>query len=274
MVTQTQSKLWNLVSSAHQKLVERYGAQRTSTWEPAADNVFILSDEEFKRKFLELNEYSEKDSNEQRLLERNVGGLTGYSHFPTEELLIKQSAANGNVLTLQQTIAHEELHIWCKRDKIDQQNKHSYGVNETFIDYLSLVALELLDTPLPELPNELHNHVANALHIHEILDALGNNGDKLLFDVCQGKDQNNLKIALNRYYHLAPNTSLNERIPSMFGRDFYGRFKEFTLFLYVVGLHHEVQFSPPGRAFGQLITEWLTERKEIKYVNRPDLIVS
>ena len=91
----------------------------------------LVSPKVFKKFFLSWHKFNERSLEEKKIILENARTYIGFAHFPTETLLVKKQSANGNYLTLQQCIAHEELHLWCKKEKIDDA-EYSRSVNEQF----------------------------------------------------------------------------------------------------------------------------------------------
>lgn len=257
-----------VILSAHDKTMMRYGTQRILEWVPSADNSFLLTDDAFIRRYKQLHDFQTSDPEAQRNILKDAKGCMAFAHFGTNTVMFKEAASNGKFSLLEQSAAHEELHLWCKRDRIDPE-PHSYYVNEQFIDYLALRSLGLMDVPLSLVPEELHNHIANAMVTHEILDALGDSADKLLFDVCQGKNQEELQGRLNAYYNQGP--PVNDRLQVVHGNDFYGRFKDLALITRIISMDPEFNYRPGVQEMSAMMLQWISSRKSIRHLSRRDL---
>ena len=259
-----------VILSAHDKLMMRYGAQRIFEWRPSSDNVLFLSDPAFIERYKLLCDFHKRIPEDQEIILRSAKETMAYAHFGTNTVMFKESGGNGKLSVLEQLAAHEELHIWCQRDRIDS-GPHSYHVNEQFIDYLALRALGLLEVPLGAIPDDLHNAIVNALYIHEVLDALGADSDKLLFDICQGKNQEEMRSRLNGYYLQGP--PANDHIQAVHGREFYDRFKDLALITRRVSMDPNLNYSPAIQAMGDMMLQWILSRKRIQYLLRSDLLL-
>ncbi len=257
-----------VILSAHDKVMVRYGAQRNFEWTPSADNALLLTDEAFIERLKRLHNFQSRVPEEQEIILRSAQEMMAYAHFGTNTVMFKEASAKGKFSLLEQSAAHEELHIWCQRDRIDP-SPHSYHVNEQFIDYLALRALGLMDVPLSAVPEELHYHIINAMLTHEILDALGEDADKLLFDVCQGKSQEYLQRVLNAHYGQGPRH--NEHFQAVHGTDFYGRFKDMALITRTVSIDPDFNNRPEVQAVSDMMLEWILSKKSIRHLSREDL---
>ncbi|PID70881.1 hypothetical protein CSB37_00090 [bacterium DOLZORAL124_38_8] len=224
---------------------------RISDWSPNEENVLVLSDTDFDRVFSKL--------------ESGVSGVgfIGYAHLPSRKVLVRLSASNNDKYLFLQTFMHEALHVWCQRNKIED-DKYSYYVNEAFIEYLSLRALGAMDMSLEELPQELADGVSNLRYIHETLENMGRGACEWLFDVCQGGNQDFLREKMNAFYGDGPLE--NKKMGKMFyGTDFYSRFKEYAALIYLVGVQPNLQ-SLQLLSFFHMMNRWVTSKKIINKV--------
>lgn len=257
-----------VILSAHDKVMMRYGAQRKFEWTPSADNALLLADDGFIERFKRLHDFQSRSPEEREIILKSAQEMMAYAHFGTNTVMFKEDSAKGRFSLLEQSAAHEELHIWCQRDRIDP-SPHSYHVNEQFIDYLALRVLGFMDAPLSAVPEELHYHIINAMLTHEILDALGKDADKLLFDVCQGKSQEDLQRALNAHYGQGPR--YNKDIQIVHGADFYGRFKDMALITRTISTNPDFNNLPGVQEISNMMLEWILSKKRIRHLSREDL---
>lgn len=215
----------------HQQLMERFGQWKKSVWEPTEENVLILDDKSFKR---EVGALLSREIEDPELVSRRVKPMIGFADFPSLKLYVKEGL--GKDQAFRQTLAHEMLHLWFGRNRFkdDKDYQASFGANETFVETLSLEAMGFYNLPPNKLEEPIDNAVANYSIIREVVEKIGKNGWRYLFDTCQTGNQRQIAQEMERRFGRKPPgrfADLNEELPVVFGKDFWGRLKELALML-------------------------------------------
>ena len=89
------------------------------------------------------------------------------------------------------------------------------------------------------------------------------------FDVCQGKNQEELQGRLNAYYNQGP--PVNDRLQVVHGNDFYGRFKDLALITRIISMDPEFNYRPGVQEMSAMMLQWISSRKNIHHLSRSDL---
>jgi len=234
------------IKKVHDKLIDRYGQYKTSSWEPSRENVHILSDEEFDE---EVSKY---------IGEADVTEVVGYALFEKGKLFARASQKSGQ--EMEETVAHEMLHLWFMKSLLDEGDVRSYGVNETFVDTLALEGMGMYEIPQNMREQTIDGAINNSIIIKEVIEKLGENGWRYLFEACQSGNQENISALMSTIFGDAPLgefSEINQALPIVFGDDFWNRLKEFALMAYLVRIDPSFQSKNPAVTYQMdLIANW------------------
>jgi len=252
----------SLVSEVHNTLMNRFGKYKKSDWEPNEENVVIMEDEEFDGFMIGEMENSDAPDQEK---EQHAKNIIGYAKFTDGKLYMRKSLETTQ--EQKQTLAHEMLHLWFSRQALEEDNLYSYGVNETFVDTLALEGLNFFNMPKEERAQTIDGAINNAALIKGVIEALGEDGWKYLFEACQTGDQNHIKKLTSEKFGSQPPAkieAIDENLPKIYNEGFWGRFKELALMIYYVRQDPEFQTRNADAAGYQqyLIIEWSTLDKK------------
>ncbi|OGH37270.1 MAG: hypothetical protein A2905_05695 [Candidatus Levybacteria bacterium RIFCSPLOWO2_01_FULL_36_10] len=187
-----------------------------------------------------------------------VNDLVGYASFGTRSLYVRSTEGRGQAF--KQTIAHEILHLWFMRQMLDEGDPASDGVNETFVDTLALEGLRYFHLPRKAREPEIDGAINNSAIIKGVIERLGERGWEGLFRACQSGEQRQIASLMERTFGSQPKRALrqtNDSLQVVFGKNFWGRFKELALMTYLQ--RSDPTFQAKHRAVDhqmQLIIEW------------------
>src|SRR3989344_2106177 len=97
-----------VILSAHNKVMARYGAQRMFDWTPSADNSLLLTDEAFIERIKKLHDFQSRSPEAQEIILTSAQELIAYAHFGTNTVMFKEASSKGKFSFLEQSAAHEE----------------------------------------------------------------------------------------------------------------------------------------------------------------------
>jgi len=248
----------------HERLLRRFGDYRNSDWQPSQDNVVVLNNEDFESKWMELGVTDDIDKEESQKYARDV---IGFAHFESKKLYVRSTKRDNS--EIEQTIAHEMLHLWFLRSELVPNERFSYDVNETFIDTLALEGLGAFEIPKKERTVYMDNAINNTIMIKTIIDKMGEEGWRDVFEVCQNGDEWNVRKLTKAVYGAQPPTKelhkLNEQVPGLYGNFFWDRFKEVALAVYQIRRDANFQNENPGVNFMLYLTsEWAGITTEVE----------
>lgn len=250
--------------SVHELLLRRFGAYRTSDWQPSQDNVVIMSDQEFED--FQFSKIKKDDfiSEEQR--KAYVRDILTYADFDSKKLYMRSSQAQGD--DFRQTVAHEMLHLWFLRDVLIANEPDSYGVNETFIETLALEALGLYGIPKEGRSEHVDNAINNTIIVKSVFDRMGDVGWKEIFNICQNGDEWNIRKSTKEKFGAQPPTKelrkINVIIPEKYGKKFWDRLKEVALISYYQ--RQDPNFLNENKQLSinlELIVDWSQVRDQV-----------
>ena len=253
--TEVRKTEFAIVTEVHNQLIKRFGHYNVSNWKPTTDNIRILGDKMFEQ---EVGKYLAKEIADPEEVRSHVRMMDGYAHFGTKQLYVRASQGIGQAN--RQILAHEMLHLWFMRSQTDEGNTYSHGVNETLVDTLALEGLGLFEMPKNEREPEIDGAINNSIIIKEVVDKLGEKGWESVFRVCQTGDQTRIAVLMETHFGSRPEgdlSKINDMLPVLFGKSFWGRFKELALMIYYVRQDPLFQARTPAVTSQiDLVTKW------------------
>jgi len=154
------------------------------------------------------------------------------------------------------------------REDLDNNDPYSYAVNETFIDTLALEGLGYFDLSKDERVEAIDNAINNAILVKGVIDELGENGWKKLFEVCQTGNEEEIRGLMIEKFGNQPQgemKDINDVLPKMYDETLWGRFKELAIMIYFIRQDPSFQINNSNAVGYQqrLIIEWSGLNKEI-----------
>jgi len=257
------SKELVVAQNVHERLLTRFGSYRTSSWQPSPENVAVLQDEEFENKWVELMGRVLTES----VAREGIRDALGFAHFDTKSLYVRASESDG--VDLEESLAHEMLHLWFLRDGLIKDERYSHEVNETFIEALAVEGLDLYQTPKEQRSQHLDTAINNTIIVKAVADKMGEEGWKDIFDICQTGDEWKIRKRTKTKFGAQPPTKelrrLNEKIPVIYGKKFWDRFKEVALAMFKIRRNPNFQRENPSVTFTlTLVPEWAGVTAEVE----------
>lgn len=258
------SKELAAAQGVHERLIKRFGDYKKSDWQPTQDNVVVLANRDFEDTWINLMVSDEMGKEEKQKYARDI---MGFAHFKSKKLYVRSTERDNS--EIEQTMAHEMLHLWFLRNELIDGELASHDVNETFIDTLALEGLGLFDIPKEERTDYIDGAINNAIMIKAIVSRMGEEGWKSVFEVCQDGDEWNIRRKTREVFGAHPPTQelrkLNEQVPGPYGKKFWDRFKEAALAVYQIRRDPNFQSENPGVNYTLYLTsEWAGVAGEVE----------